>query len=51
MTSKKKGKGPNITTIQATKELVEILKNLGRKGDSYEFIIRELIKKVDKKCI
>lgn len=35
----------NYTTIKITKELMNILKNLGKKGDTYETIIRELVSK------
>jgi len=36
-----------ITTIQVDKELRDILKRMGRKGDTYNDIIRRLIKKVE----
>ncbi len=37
----------NTTTIQVDKELRDILKKMGRKGDTYSDIIRRLIKKVE----
>lgn len=36
-----------ITTIQVGKELRDILKAMGKKGDTYNDIIRRLIKKVE----
>ena len=37
-----------LTTISLTRELVERLKALGRKGDRYEDIIRRLLEPVSK---
>ncbi|HEC77282.1 MAG TPA: hypothetical protein ENI33_08530 [Thermoplasmatales archaeon] len=37
----------DTTTIQVDKELRDILKRIGRKGDTYSDIIRRLIKKVE----
>ncbi len=33
-----------ITTIQITKELRDMLKEFGKKGDTYEDIIKRLVK-------
>ena len=35
----------SVTTIQVSKETREELKNLGRKGETYDEIIRKLIQK------
>jgi hypothetical protein len=35
-----------ITTIQISKETRELLKQIGRKGETYDQIIRRLIKQV-----
>ena len=35
----------NITTIQVEKEVKDVLKKMGRKGDTYNEIIKRLIKK------
>lgn len=41
-----------FTTIQISKELKDILKNLGKKGESYDTIIWRLVNKENKnkKC-
>ena len=41
----KQNKGVKITTIQISKELRNELAKLGSKGDTYENIIRKLLKK------
>jgi len=35
----------HFTSIRVTKETVELLKERGRKGESYDDIIRKLLKK------
>ncbi len=37
----------NTTTIQVDKEIRDILKKMGKKGETYSDIIRRLIKKVE----
>ena len=37
----------NTTTIQVDKELRDILKKMGEKGETYSDIIRKLIRKVE----
>jgi len=37
----------NTTTIQVDKELRDILKKMGKKGETYSDIIRKLIRKVE----
>lgn len=37
----------NTTTIQVDKELRDILKKIGKKGETYSDIIRKLIRKVE----
>ncbi|WXG46490.1 MAG: hypothetical protein WED05_07515 [Candidatus Atabeyarchaeum deiterrae] len=39
----------DITTIQISKETREILADMGKKGDTYDIIIKKLIEMV-KKC-
>lgn len=41
----KQKKGGNITTIQISKELRDELAKLGSKDDTFEIIIRKLLKK------
>lgn len=36
---------PNYTSIRITKETVELLKERGKKGESYDAIIRKLLEK------
>ena len=38
----------DVTTIQITKETREMLKSLGRKGETYDEIIRRLIALAEK---
>jgi len=45
----RKKKKEEITSIQLTKSIVEELKNLGKKGETSEQIIRRLIKKSGRK--
>ncbi|MCD6480956.1 MAG: hypothetical protein J7L31_01625 [Thermoplasmata archaeon] len=37
----------DVTTIQVDKELRDMLKKMGKKGDTYSDIIRRLIKKTE----
>ena len=37
----------DVTTIQVDKELRDMLKKMGKKGDTYSDIIRRLIKKIE----
>jgi len=36
---------PNYTSIRVTKETVALLKDRGKKGESYDIIIRKLLEK------
>ena len=36
---------PNFTSIRVTKETVALLKERGKKGESYDVIIRKLLEK------
>jgi predicted CopG family antitoxin len=45
-TAEKQGKSEkHLTSIRVTKETVELLKERGRKGESYDDIIRKLLEK------
>jgi len=40
-----KKENPAYTSIRVTKETVELLKERGKKGESYDVIIRKLLEK------